>query len=88
MATTDTMPADQSDNYPTAEVDKMFRACVKLEGSDLHLKVGKAPIVRIKGTLRPLNREPITDEEMQRLIWPMMNGAPEEIGDDNAAASN
>jgi twitching motility protein PilT len=72
MATTETLAAGQSDDCPTAEVDKMFRACIKLEGSDLHLKVGKPPIVRIKGTLRPLNREPITDDEMQRLIWPLM----------------
>ena len=26
------------------EVDKLFRACVKLEGSDLHLKVGQPRI--------------------------------------------
>ena len=55
------------------EIDKMFRACVKLEGSDLHLKVGRPPIVRVKGTLRPLNREPISSEEMVSLIFPMMN---------------
>ncbi|MFN7706657.1 MAG: twitching motility protein PilT, partial [bacterium] len=41
------------------EVDKLFKACVKLEGSDLHLKVGTPPIVRVKGDLKPLNRPPI-----------------------------
>ncbi len=40
----------------TFEVDKLFRALVKLEGSDLHLKVDKPPIVRVKGELRPLDR--------------------------------
>lgn len=54
------------------EIDKIFRACVKLEGSDLHLKVGKPPIVRINGTLKPLNRPPIDDEEMVRLCFPLM----------------
>ncbi len=73
MATTYPISEDTADDSPTGEVDKMFRACVKLEGSDLHLKVGKPPIVRIKGSLRPLNREPISGEEMQRLIWPLMN---------------
>lgn len=73
MATTEHPVIRSSDESPTAEVDKMFRALVKLEGSDLHLKVGKPPIVRVKGSLRPLNREPISDEEMQRLIWPLMN---------------
>ena len=47
-------------------VDKYFRALVKLEGSDLHMKVGKAPIVRVNGTLKELNRGPIEVEEMAR----------------------
>jgi twitching motility protein PilT len=55
------------------EVDKLFRACVKLEGSDLHLKADKPPMVRVDGSLRPLNREAITDEEMVRLCFPLMN---------------
>ena len=55
------------------EVDKLFRACVKLQASDLHLKVDKAPMVRVNGTLRPMNREPISDEEMVRLTFPLMN---------------
>jgi twitching motility protein PilT len=54
------------------EVDKLFRALVKLEGSDLHLKVGLPPYVRVNGALRPLNREPIDDDEMVRLILPML----------------
>ena len=45
---------------------------MKLEGSDLHLKVGLPPYVRVNGSLRPLNREPIDDEEMVRLIFPMI----------------
>ena len=32
------------------EVDKIFKALVKLEGSDLHLKVGQPPMVRVAGT--------------------------------------
>ena len=55
------------------EIDKIFRAVVKLEGSDLHLKVGQPPYVRMNGVLRPLNREPIDDEEMVRLLIPMIN---------------
>jgi twitching motility protein PilT len=54
------------------EIDKLFRALVKLEGSDLHLKVGCAPYVRVNGSLRPLNRGPIDGEEMSRLIVPML----------------
>jgi twitching motility protein PilT len=55
------------------EADKMFRACVKLEASDLHLKVGNPPMVRINGSLRPLDRGPMDDEEMVRVCFPLMN---------------
>jgi twitching motility protein PilT len=55
------------------EVDRLFRAVVKVEGSDLHLKVGMPPYVRVNGSLRPMNRDPIDDEEMIRLIYPMIN---------------
>jgi twitching motility protein PilT len=55
------------------EIDKLFRTVIKLEGSDLHLKVDLPPHVRVNGLLRPLNRGPIDDEEMVRLIFPMIN---------------
>jgi twitching motility protein PilT len=55
------------------EIDALFRAVVKLKGSDLHLKVDAPPFVRVNGTLRPLNRKAIDDEEMVRLIFPMIN---------------
>src|SRR6056297_2880432 len=55
------------------EVDKIFRALVKLEGSDLHLKVDQPPMVRVGGELKALNRPPIGPEEMVRLLLPMMD---------------
>lgn len=55
------------------EVDKYFRALVKLEGSDLHMKVGRPPMIRSRNELRPLNRPPIDTEEMLALLLPMMN---------------
>ena len=68
------------------EVDKLFRACVKLEASDLHLKVGKPPMVRVDGTLRPMNRGPIDDEEMVRLCFPLMNERSRKIFDKDGGA--
>ncbi|HWB00298.1 MAG TPA: PilT/PilU family type 4a pilus ATPase [Pirellulales bacterium] len=55
------------------EIDKLYRALVRSKGSDLHLKVGRPPIVRVNGALRPMNRPPIDDEEMIRLCFPMLN---------------
>ncbi|MCH2120928.1 MAG: PilT/PilU family type 4a pilus ATPase [Planctomycetota bacterium] len=67
---------------PELEVDKFFRALVKLEGSDLHMKVGNAPIIRVNGTLKPLNRPPIEVEEMVELLFPMMNDRTRKIFED------
>lgn len=55
------------------EVNKVFRQLIKHKGSDLHMQVGKPPILRVKGTLRELQMEPITQEKMQQLFDPMMD---------------
>jgi len=68
------------------EVDKLFRALVKLEGSDLHMKVGRPPMVRVRNELRPLNRPPIDDEEMTRLLVPMMNERNRRIFEEEGGA--
>ena len=68
------------------EVNKLFRACVKLEASDLHLKVGRPPMVRVDGSLRPMNRGPIDDEEMVRLCFPLMNERSRKIFDHDGGA--
>ncbi|MBX3415860.1 MAG: PilT/PilU family type 4a pilus ATPase [Pirellulales bacterium] len=68
------------------EIDKLFRTQVKLKGSDLHLKVGKPPYCRINGSLRPLNRGPIDDEEMVRLCFPMMDERNRKIFDETGGA--
>jgi twitching motility protein PilT len=68
------------------EIDKLYRALVKLEGSDLHLKVDRPPMIRVKGLLQPLNRGPIDDEEMCRLIFPMMDERNRKIFDEEGGA--
>jgi twitching motility protein PilT len=61
------------------EINKIFQAVVKLEGSDLHMRVGSPPVVRTKGELRAFNREPIDSEEMVRLVIPMLDERAERI---------
>lgn len=46
------------------EIDKIFRAMVKHKASDLHMQVGRPPIFRVKGSLVPLEMEPINKEKM------------------------
>lgn len=68
------------------EVDKIFRALVKLEGSDLHLKVGRPPMIRVRGELQALNRPPIELEEMVSLLFPMLDERNRRIFDDEGGA--
>lgn len=68
--------AGSSTQQPELEIDKLFRALVKVQGSDLHLKVGLPPYVRVAGALRPLNRGPIDDEEMTRILYGLIDCEP------------
>src|SRR6187397_2237153 len=68
------------------EVDKLFRALVKFEGSDLHMKVGRPPMIRVRNELRPLNHPNIERIEMAKLLVPMMNDRNRRIYDDEGGA--
>jgi twitching motility protein PilT len=85
-AKTDSLVSSLLKERKELEVDKIFRALVKLEGSDLHLKVGSPPIVRVNGELRPLNRPPVDNEEMVRLLVPMLNDRNRRIFEDEGGA--
>ena len=65
-----------SGKWHDLEVDKLFRALVKVQGSDLHMKVGIPPHVRVAGALRPLSRGPIDDAEMTRMLFEMIDSEP------------
>lgn len=85
MATISTPPPEAPVAVPTSgkrrrlEIDRLFTALVKLEGSDLHLKAGKPPYVRVKGSLQPLKADVISDEKMEQLIMPMLDKRRMEI---------
>jgi twitching motility protein PilT len=68
------------------EIDRLFEAMVKLNGSDLHLKVDKPPYMRVKGALQPLKYPPIDAEQMKRLCAPMMNERQRAIFDSDGGA--
>jgi len=70
MATDPSLKLDRATDF---SIDKIFRAVVKLDGSDLHLKVGQPPYVRVAGSLRPLKHDPIGALEMRDLCYPLMD---------------
>jgi len=54
-------------------IDKIFKSAIKLGCSDIHLQVDRPPIFRIKGGLRPLQMDPISESQMIELTFPMMD---------------
>ncbi len=54
-------------------LDKLLGVAAKHGASDLHLKVGKPPLLRIAGTVRSLETESLMDDDTRRLILPMLS---------------
>ena len=55
------------------EINKIFRMGVKQNCSDIHLQVNRPPILRIRGTLIELDMPPLTESQMVKLTFPMMD---------------
>ncbi|MHC4122388.1 MAG: type IV pilus twitching motility protein PilT [Planctomycetota bacterium] len=55
------------------EINKYFKATIKMDGSDLHLKVGLVPRIRIHGTLKNTTGEALTDERAEKLIFEILS---------------
>ncbi|MAK41005.1 MAG: twitching motility protein PilT, partial [Euryarchaeota archaeon] len=50
------------------DLNKLLSYSVDSGASDLHLSVGSIPMVRINGTMKPLNMEPLKQEEMESIL--------------------
>ena len=61
------------DSSKELEIDKIYRASIDHNCSDIHLQVNRPPIFRVRGTLTPLKMPPITEEAMIKLTFPQMD---------------
>src|SRR5438309_7421939 len=64
------------------EVNKLFRMVMKYEGSDLHLKVGQPPMMRLRGDIRRMEMRALTQEDMERLLLTQLQPKHRKILDD------
>ena len=55
-------------NHP---IDELFGTLVERGGSDLHLLEGQPPKIRRHGEVMPIRDEPLTHDEMVRLLQPI-----------------
>lgn len=55
------------------EIDKLFNGLIKSGGSDLHLKVGLCPRMRIHGSLRNTKAAVLTEQSMEDLVFEIIS---------------
>lgn len=65
------------------KLEDLLRICKEKNASDLHLTAGIPPVFRIKKNLIPLKGEPLTPEEIEELIYPIMNDEQKRIFKEN-----
>lgn len=52
-------------------IHRLLEAMGKLNASDLHIKVGVPPTYRVGGILRPVQAEPLTEDEADHIVDPI-----------------
>src|SRR5262245_62466277 len=80
MATAVEPPVESMSNEP--EANKLFRMVMKYKGSDLHLKVGLPPAMRLAGVLRTMQLPSLSTSDMERLMFPLLSPRQRSILED------
>ncbi len=62
-----------------AKIDKWFNAAIKAGASDLHLKVGQPPKMRIRTKLKSTSGEDLTAKEAEELIYEILTDDQKEF---------
>ncbi len=60
-------------------LNKFFRAAIKTRASDLHLKVGQTPKLRLFGELKKTTGDVITPEKMEELVFELLSPVQKEF---------
>ena len=61
------------------QLDKYFKAAIKTQANDLHLKVGQPPKLRLFGELKNTTGEILTPERMEELVFEIMSPTQREF---------
>ncbi len=61
------------------QLNKYFKAAIKTQANDLHLKVGQPPKLRLYGELKNTTGEILTVERMEELVYEIMTPAQKEF---------
>ena len=61
---------------------------MKHKGSDLHLKVGLSPAMRLAGVLRQMQLPALSTTDMERLMFPLLSARQRTILEDEGGATS
>ena len=64
--------AENPERGAEPRINKLFKILVRQGASDLHLKLGQPPVLRIKGVLQLLKSEPLTDRQIEALVFELL----------------
>ncbi len=65
------------DNEP--QLHRFFRAAIRTEASDLHLKVGQPPKLRVQGQLKDTTGEAMTKERIEQMVFEVLTPEQKEF---------
>ena len=54
-------------------IQKLLKMIRDLDGSDLHISSGMPPKIRVHGHLRPITKEPLTNDQVEKLLLPVLD---------------
>ncbi len=66
-------------------IDKYFKAVIKVQGSDLHLKGDCVPRIRSKGALRETDSLPIQEQQLEEMVFAILSDEQREFFLDRGA---
>ena len=72
------------ENPPQISLSELLRKLSELGGSDLHVTTGTPPLVRVHGTIRPLDGyRPLTSSETKQLAYSVLTDAQKHRFEEN-----
>src|SRR5215813_6948459 len=72
------------ENPPQISLSELLRKLSELSGSDLHVTTGTPPLVRVHGTIRPLDGyRPLTSAETKQLAYSVLTDAQKHRFEEN-----
>jgi twitching motility protein PilT len=68
-------PESSSRRNGEPRINKIFKACIKHNASDLHLKSDCPVRMRVKGSIRTASTEPLNDAQIRKMVFEIMDEA-------------